>query len=392
MKIGIFTEVYDPFISGVATSVKMLKTALEEMHHEVYIVTPNLNNNKFFYDKKNKILYLPGINTGICNTKLTSIYSKKAFKIIKSWHLYIIHSQTEFSLGLFSHVVSKKLNIPTVHTYHTLYEDYVHYILKGHFHKFMQKMAIKYTKYYCSKCDELIVPTIKIKDLFNNKYHILKYINVIPTGIDTTKFNLNSKIIKEVNKLKKKYHITKDDFIIGTVNRIAEEKNLKQELIAFKDLIKINSHIKLIIVGDCPYLSQLKEIITNLNLTNNVILTGKVKYENIPIYYHLFDVFTSFSTTETQGLTIIEALASSLPVVCINDDSFKEMITHNYNGYFFNNNQEFTKYILKLINETSKYLEMKTNANNSIYKYSKEVFASEILKVYQKAINKKIMN
>ena len=245
-------------------------------------------------------------------------------------------------------------------------------------------MAIKYTKYYCSKCDELIVPTIKIKDLFNNKYHILKYINVIPTGIDTTKFNLNSKIIKEVNKLKKKYHITKDDFIIGTVNRIAEEKNLKQELIAFKDLIKINSHIKLIIVGDCPYLSQLKEIITNLNLTNNVILTGKVKYENIPIYYHLFDVFTSFSTTETQGLTIIEALASSLPVVCINDDSFKEMITHNYNGYFFNNNQEFTKYILKLINETSKYLEMKTNANNSIYKYSKEV--------YQKAINKKIMN
>ena len=392
MRIGLFTEAYEPFISGVATSVKILKTALEQMHHEVYIVTPNLKNNELYYDNKNKILYLPGLNTGICNTKLSIIYPKNTFKIIKSWHLDIIHSQTEFGMGLLSRIMSKKLNIPLVHTYHTLYEDYIHYILHGHFPKLMKKMAIKFTKYYCSKCDELIVPTLKIKNLFINKYHITKDINVIPTGIDTSKFILNSKMTKEVNKLKKKYHLTKNDFIIGTVSRLAAEKNLQEELIAFKKLLNINSQIKLIIVGDGPYLTELKNIITNLNLINNVILTGKVKYENIPIYYHLFNVFTSFSTTETQGLTIIEALASSLPVICINDESFKEMLIPNYNGFFFKDHQEFIKAILKLINNPNLYLDMQLNAQNSIYKYSQEVFASEVLKIYQQALMNKKQN
>ena len=120
MKIGIFTDAYEPHISGVTTSIKMLKTALEKMHHEVYIVTANLDNNKFIYDKKNKIIYLPGIKTGIYETKLTGIYSKKAMKIIKEWNLDVIHSQTEFGVGYFSRIVAKKLSLPIVHTYHTL--------------------------------------------------------------------------------------------------------------------------------------------------------------------------------------------------------------------------------------------------------------------------------
>lgn len=101
MKIGIFTDAYEPHISGVTTSIKMLKTALEKMHHEVYIVTANLDNNKFIYDKKNKIIYLPGIKTGIYETKLTGIYSKKAMKIIKEWNLDVIHSKQNLELVTF---------------------------------------------------------------------------------------------------------------------------------------------------------------------------------------------------------------------------------------------------------------------------------------------------
>ena len=94
MKIGIFTDAYEPHISGVTTSIKMLKTALEKMHHEVFIVTANLDNNKFIYDDKNRIIYLPGIKTGIFETKLTGIYSIKSMKIIKTWILDKIHNQT----------------------------------------------------------------------------------------------------------------------------------------------------------------------------------------------------------------------------------------------------------------------------------------------------------
>ena len=229
MRIGIFTDTYEPYVSGVTTSINMLKETLENMHHTVYIVTVNLAKHKFIYDEKNKIIYIPGIKTGIYETRLTNFYNNKAMKIIKSWNLDVIHSQTDFGIGMFSRIVSTKLNIPIVHTYHTLYEDYVHYVTHGHFNNLGKKLAIKLTKYFCEKkCDELIVPTPKIKELFEQKYQIKKLVHVIPTGIDTNKFNLNPKMSKEVTKLKQKYNL-QSSFVIGTVGRIAKEKSLDKE-------------------------------------------------------------------------------------------------------------------------------------------------------------------
>lgn len=390
MKIGIFTDAYEPHISGVTTSIKMLKTALEKMHHEVFIVTANLDNNKFIYDDKNRMIYLPGIKTGIYETKLTGIYSKKAMKIIKNWHLDVIHSQTEFGIGYFSRIVAKKLNLPIVHTYHTLYEDYVHYVTHGHFNNLAKKLAIKITKYYCEKkCDELIVPTDKIKDLFINKYNISQPINVIPTGIDIDKFKLTPNIKKEIENIKKKYKIKDTDFIIGSVGRIAPEKSFDKLLYNIKEMIKVNTNIKVMLIGGGPDLDNLKELTKKLHLEDYVIFTDKVNYDLVPAYFNTFNVIVSFSKTETQGLTIIEGLAASKPTICIEDDSFKAMIEPNYNGYLFKNDNEFKDYIFKLMNDKKLYKDMSTNARNSTYKYSKEVFASEVLKVYHKAIEKK---
>ena len=390
MKIGIFTDAYEPHISGVTTSIKMLKTALEKMHHEVYIVTANLDNNKFIYDKKNKIIYLPGIKTGIYETKLTGIYSKKAMKIIKEWNLDVIHSQTEFGVGYFSRIVAKKLNLPIVHTYHTLYEDYVHYVTHGHFDNFAKKLAIKITKYYCEKrCDELIVPTDKIKDLFINKYNIIKQVNVIPTGIDIDKFKITPSMKKNIQTIKNKYKIKDTDFIIGSVGRIAPEKSFDKLLYNIKDMIKVNTNIKVLLVGGGPDLDNLKELTKKLNLENYVIFTDKIDYDLVPTYFNIFNVVVSFSKTETQGLTIIEGLAASKPTLCIEDDSFRSMIEPNYNGYLFKNDTEFKDYIFKLMNDKKLYKDMVTNARNSTYKYSKEVFAADILKVYHKAIENK---
>lgn len=390
MKIGIFTDAYEPHISGVTTSIKMLKTALEKMHHEVYIVTANLDNNKFIYDKKNKIIYLSGIKTGIYETKLTGIYSKKAMKIIKEWNLDVIHSQTEFGVGYFSRIVAKKLSLPIVHTYHTLYEDYVHYVTHGHFDNFAKKLAIKITKYYCEKrCDELIVPTDKIKDLFINKYNIIKQVNVIPTGIDIDKFKITPSMKKNIQTIKNKYKIKDTDFIIGSVGRIAPEKSFDKLLYNIKDMIKVNTNIKVLLVGGGPDLDNLKELTKKLNLENYVIFTDKVNYDLVPTYFNIFNVVVSFSKTETQGLTIIEGLAASKPTLCIEDDSFRSMIEPNYNGYLFKNDTEFKDYIFKLMNDKKLYKDMATNARNSTYKYSKEVFAADILKVYHKAIENK---
>ena len=391
MRIGIFTDSYYPLIAGVATSIEMLKDALEEMGHSVYIVAQNLDNQKFIYDKENKIIRLPGLKTNIPNIRITSIYSSKAMKIIKDeWKLDIIHAQTEGTVGAFSHIVGRKLKLPVVHTYHTLYEDYIYYVTHGHFDKLSKRVLAKYTKYYYdNKCDELIVPTDKIKSIFNNKYNINRDIHVIPSGIDIKKFYLTSNTKKIIKKIKNKYYINDDDFIIGSVGRVAPEKSFDKIIENLSDLIKINKKIKFMLVGDGSELDNLKKLAKKLKVDKNVIFTGMIDPDDVPNYYHSFDVMVSFSTTETQGMTIIEGLASSLPVLCIDDTCFRSVIQNNYNGFLFKNDDEYKKYILKLMSDKDLYKTMSMNAKNSTYSYSKEVFASRVLKVYHKAIEDK---
>lgn len=387
MRIGIFTDAYEPHTSGVTTSIKMLKEALEMMNHEVYIVTANLDGHGFKYDEGKKTIYIPGIKTGIYDTKLTGLYSKRALDIIKSWNLDVIHSQTEFGIGAFSRIVSKKLDLPVVHTYHTLYEDYIHYVTHGLFKKTSKRIVIRFTKYFCQKkCDQVIVPTDKIKDLFVNRYNIKKNIHVIPTGIDVKKFHISADIRKNVKKIKAKYKIKDDDFILGSVCRIASEKSVDRLISAMVPLVEANPKVKLMLVGDGPEFGEMENLVKKLKLEGNVIMTGLVEYSKIPSMYNTFDAVVSFSVTETQGLTIIEGLAASKPTLCINDESFREMLVDGYNGYLFKDEKEFMEDVIKLINNKNLYKKMSENAKNSTYRYSKEVFGADVLKVYHKAI------
>lgn len=394
MRVGIFTDSYYPLVAGVATSIEMLKIALEEMGHTVYIVAQNLENHKFVYDEKNRIIRLPGIKTSIPNIRITSIYSNKAMKIIKNeWHLDIIHAQTEGTVGSFSHIVAKRLKLPIVHTYHTLYEDYMYYVTHGHFDKIARRFLAKYTKYYYdNKCDEIIVPTNKIKDIFIKKYHVKNDISVIPSGIDIKKFYITKNSLKKVKEIRKKYKITDEDFIIGSVGRVATEKSFDKIIEALPNIVKINPHIKFMLVGDGVELPNLKKQAEKLKVSKNVIFTGLIDYELIAAYYQTFDVMVSFSKTETQGMTIIEGLAASRPTICINDTSFIGTIQNDYNGYLFDTIDEFKKYVLDLCYDKELYKTLSNNAKNSVYMYSKEVFASRVLKVYYQALKKKKSN
>ena len=141
MRIGIFTDTFTPFINGVTTSVLMLKKGLEKKGHKVYVISVNPGTMKFSLDSTGTVLRIPGIPIGIYDYRLTGIYPFKAMKQIKKWKLDIIHSQTEFGVGTFARIVSKQLNIPLVHTYHTMYEDYVHYITHGYFDKPSKKIV-----------------------------------------------------------------------------------------------------------------------------------------------------------------------------------------------------------------------------------------------------------
>lgn len=390
MRIGIFTETYTPYISGLVTSEVMLKHALEKQGHEVYVVTANIESFKYEYDEKERVLKIPGLPTGIYDSRLTSIYPVRAVKKIKSWKLDVIHSQTEFAVGTFARIIAKQYNIPLVHTYHTMYEDYIHYVTKGYFKKSTKKLLEYFTKFYCdTTATELIVPTTKTYKLFTEKYKFEKNIHIIPTGIEVDRFFEENISKEEVQNLRKRLDLSKKDFVILFVGRLAEEKNVEFLINSQKNLNKKYKNIKLIIVGDGPDKEKYEKLSNSLGLSNNIIFTGKAAWGDMPYYYHVSDVFATASKTETQGLTIIEAMASQVVPVCMRDEAFQSMVTEELNGLFFVTNEEYETEIKRLYQNPKELKRFDKQARIQAEHYSSKNYADRVLEVYQRAIKEK---
>ena len=375
MRIGIFSETYTPYISGLVTSIAMLKGALEKQGHEVYVVTANLESFKYEYDEKEKILKIPGIPTGIYDSRLSSIYPVRAVNIIKGWHLEVIHSQTEFAIGTFARLFAKQFNIPLVHTYHTMYEDYIYYITKGYFEKSSKKLLEYFTKFYCdTTATELIVPTNKTYKLFKEKYNFEKNINIIPTGIEIERFYDDRININELKELKK---------------NLNEEKNVEFLIKAHKTIKEKHNNIKLVIVGDGPDKEKYEAYAEKLGLKDSVIFTGKTSWVDMPYYYHLANIFVTASKTETQGLTIIEAMASNVVPVCMRDEAFISMVTEELDGLFFESQEEYIKAILRLYDNPKELEKFDKQARIQAETYSSKYYGERVLEVYNRAIKEK---
>ena len=130
MRIGLFTDTYFPQVSGVATSIRTLKTELEKQGHAVFIFTTTDKDVNRYEDWQ--IIRIPSVPFFAFKDRRFAYRGfTKALEIAKQYKLDIIHTQTEFSLGLLGIWIARELKIPVIHTYHTQYEDYVHYIAKG---------------------------------------------------------------------------------------------------------------------------------------------------------------------------------------------------------------------------------------------------------------------
>ncbi len=387
MRIGLFTDSYPPYINGVSTSVAMLKKALEKKGHTVYVVTVSNNALKYEYDEDEKIVKVPGIPIGIYDYRLSRIYPLTMINTMKNWNLDVIHSHTEFGIGILARLVAKQFDIPLVHTYHTLYEDYTHYITHGYFDKSSKKIVEYLTKFYCDKtATELIVPTNKIYKLFKEKYEFQKNIHIVPTGIEVERFYTENVDKSYVQTLRKKLKLQKKDFVILFVGRLASEKNVEFLLNAQRKLIEKHPNIKLLIVGDGPDKKKYEQLAKDLKISQNVIFNGKAAWEEMPFFYHCADVFATASTTETQGLTVIEAMAAGVVPLCIKDESFLGTVTNELNGLIFENEEEYINQVLMLYKDEQLRQRYDNQARIQAEHCSSSSYAERVLEVYNRAI------
>ena len=390
MRIGIFTDSYTPFINGVTTSVLMLKKGLEKKGHTVYVVTVNAEKHDYSTEENGKVLRLPSIPIGLYDYRLSGIYPIKAINQIKKWNLDVIHCQTEFGVGTFARIISKQYNIPLVHTYHTMYEDYVHYITKGYFNRSSKKILEYLTLFYCDKTiSELVVPTKKAYELFKQKYRVDRNVYIVPTGIEVERFYPENNPKLNVQAKRKELNFQKDDFIIIFVGRVASEKNIELLLTAMPSIVNKCPKAKLLVVGDGPELEKYQKYTKSHKLENCITFAGKVPWDKVPEYYLISNVFTTASQTETQGLTVIEAMASSLPAICIDDESFRNTVMDDVNGKLFKNRQGYKKAIIDLYHDRDKLRRLSNQARISASSHESKYFVNSILEVYKIAIKNK---
>lgn len=387
MRIGLFTDAYPPFINGVATSVYMLKQGLEQLGHKVYVVT--VNDESFSYKEEDGVLKIPSIPIGIMDFRQSGIYPLKALKVIKKWKLDVIHTHTEFSIGTFARLISKQFNIPLVHTYHTMYEEYIHYITKGYFSSASKKLVEYLTLFLCDKTiDELIVPTEKAKDLFKKKYKVKRDVYVIPTGVDTTRFHKENIKRTDLINLRHDLNLKTNDFIILYVGRIAKEKSIDFLINNFNDVLKKVPKAHMVIVGDGPDMTDLMNLTHKQKLDDKITFTGRVLWKDIAKYYALANVFVTASKSETQGLTVIEALSASKIVIAKDDDAFRLVIEDKKDGFLFNNENDYVSLIEWVYKNPKQAKEVEKNARIKADKYSPLNYAKEVVKVYNKVLNK----
>lgn len=378
MNIGLYTDTYFPQISGVATSIKTLKEALEKQGHNVFIFTTTDPNVKKGTVEPNVFRFSSIPFVSFTDRRIAFRGLFEATKVAKEVNLDIVHTQTEFALGTIGKYVAHQLDIPAIHTYHTMYEDYLHYILNGHL---LRPYHVRqFVKSYLKNMDGCIAPSGRVEELLR-RYGVQIPIRVIPTGVDLQ--GMNNDIQRDVRQ---ELGIDQDAPVILTLSRIAAEKKINHILNVMPKIIDEFPNVKFVIAGDGPDVDVLKDQVERLTLENYVIFVGNVEHGDVGNYYRMADLFVSASDTETQGLTYIEALAAGTPCVVYDTDYTENIFDQDIFGLTFTTQQEMLEEIITLLKQGTKRIPQEL-LQNKLQKISADQFAKNVSDFYQYAID-----
>ncbi|CAH0418667.1 glycosyltransferase family 4 protein [Periweissella ghanensis] len=379
MNIGLFTDTYYPQVSGVATSISILRDTLEQMGHQVYIFTsndPKVSRNVY----ERNIFRFPSFPfTGFPDRRLAYSGALHAVQIAKELNLDIVHTQTEFSMGLMGKFVAFSLKIPAIHTYHTMYQDYLHYVANG---KLIGPRTVKTAvRNYLKNMEGVVAPSQLVYETMV-AYGVTAPIRIIPTGVDVH----HNVTAAQTQDLRQQLGLTAATPVALSLGRLAFEKNIEDTIDAFQAVLSKNAAAKLVIAGDGPARQSLTDHVDTLGISDSVIFTGMIEHTDVPRYYAMADVFVSSSQSESQGLTYLEALTAHTPIVVMNSPYVKDLITDPSIGVGLDDVDELAVALLPYLNKTAQVGDL-AKRDAKINEVSAEHFGTEMLKFYEAVIN-----
>jgi 1,2-diacylglycerol 3-alpha-glucosyltransferase len=376
LKIGIFTDSYLPYTSGVVRSIQTFKEELTSIGHDVFIFAPSYKN----CNNENRVFRFASIPS-LTNRdfSLAVPFSLRIKPMIHELQLDVIHVHSPFLLGRLGARYARKEGIPLVFTYHTLYEEYVHYVPFAR--SFTKEIAQKVSRDFCNQCDLVIVPTGIIAD-YLQKIGVTANIRKVPTGIKLEQFQTADR-----NWLRQHYNIGLDDKILLFVGRLGQEKNIGLLLESFRLVNNDISNTILVLVGGGPEEEELRKEAFSLGIGERVIFTGTLPPGEVANCYAGSDLFVFSSLSETQGIVIAEAKAAGLPVVAVGAYGVSEMVEHGVDGYLTEPEpQQLAQHICHVLKYDDLREQMSSMARSNAAKLSSANCTAELVKCYNELL------
>ena len=377
MRIGFFTDGFLPQPNGVATSVFESAKELERRGHEVWIIAPSYPG---YIDKSLNVIRLTSLKVfKEPEIRLALNLPDKAMRKVLSMDFDVIHGHSGGIVTLMGWEVARAKNIPFVVTYHTLWNRYTHYFLKGKV--ITPKMVERATKIFGNQIDFLIAPTGRVEQELAS-YGVKKPIKIVPSGINIDKFKEG-----KGGYLRTRLNLKKEPILLF-VGRLGREKSVDFLIKSFKHVLTSEPKSHLVIVGEGPDKKKLQRQSLRLGVSKNTHFLGHIDNSEIHKIYKDASVFVFSSTTETQGLVVLEALASGVPVVAIDDPAY-ECVEDGRNGFLVKKDpKEFAKMVLTILNSKELREKMSEYAKSSVEKFSVKSTVDLLESVYYELLEK----
>ncbi len=380
MKIAFFCDTYLPTKNGVAASARTTAQELRARGHRVVIFAPRYLD--YQDDDPDVVRFAAGHwfkarDYPVAFPFLSRVSPRTALRFARN-RFDIVHVHSPFVLGNLGAHWANFHGLPLVWTFHTLYHHYAHYSIASP--DTSRAYILWRIRRMLEKCNRVIAPSNAVERVILRIWPQAPT-RVVPTGVDVARFAGGNR-----GQTRKEWNIEDGEVALLYVGRLASEKNLGFLLRSLAPVLK-NHPAKLVLVGGGPSQELLKRQAHTLGIAERVVFAGFIEPERVNDFYALADVFTFASRTETQGLSIAEALCAGLPCVVVNAMGAAEAIEPDEDGFLVPPQENrFRTSVERLVVDADLRARMSCNARERAPRFSKERRVGELLALYEETI------
>jgi len=353
MRIALLTQSYPPMISGAALSAQQTAEAMAKRGHQVLVIAASDGKNPYHtYTDNLTVVRLRSINNPMrVGQRLMLSPRRRVMKLLQKFQPDVIHAHEPFQMGWIALAYANRARIPVTLTTHQLPWFIASYLPQS-LKPITEAILWTYARISLKRYSALITPTKTIATIIEEKTGLKP--NVISYGLDLQTFH-PPLFSDHEPATRNKLNLPLNNPIILHVGRLDTDKSVDKVIrAAAPALLKSQAH--LLIVGDGCQKNHLFRACRELKIEERVHFTGFIHPSELPEIYRAANLFITASEIETQGIVLLEAAASGLPIIAVNATCISEIVHNRVNGFLIQpgNLRAFSDAITTLVNDSKK--------------------------------------